>query len=57
MNDMDELLVIKEKYTGIEARWKFPGGGADTGVSQCSTLFIPNLTSYLSGKLLNISRI
>ncbi|XP_067930010.1 uncharacterized protein [Watersipora subatra] len=31
VNDNEEVLVIKERFTGPNPRWKFPGGGTDPG--------------------------
>ena len=31
VNDNGEVLVVKEKYSGVNVRWKYPGGGTDPG--------------------------
>lgn len=31
INDKNQVLAIKERYSGKNARWKLPGGGADLG--------------------------
>lgn len=33
VNDEGEVLMIKERYTGVKPLWKLPGGGADTSRS------------------------
>ena len=31
VNDNGEVLTVKEKYSGTNAAWKYPGGGTELG--------------------------
>ena len=31
VNDNGEVLTVKEKYSGANAAWKYPGGGTELG--------------------------